>query len=102
CVQRLKSDLDLITVPVVPWADEGGAAGYFEIREGLPSGSASDTDVNGNGLPDAEFEPGIFNLAGSNQASASNLLGDTDDWLGMTIRAAGVPFTGQAFVPGVN
>src|SRR3954464_15555992 len=40
-VQRLKSDLDMITVPVVPWADEGGAAGYFEVREGL----ASDSDV---------------------------------------------------------
>src|SRR5687767_3881934 len=33
-VERLKSDLDQVTVPVVPWADEGGAAGYFTIFEG--------------------------------------------------------------------
>src|SRR5258708_883590 len=33
-VQRLKSDLDLLTVPVVPWADESGAGGYFEYNEG--------------------------------------------------------------------
>src|SRR5438309_998642 len=33
-VERLKSDLDQVTIPVVPWADEGGAAGYFEINEG--------------------------------------------------------------------
>src|SRR5947209_15863424 len=33
-VERLKSDLDQITIPVVPWADEGGAAGYLEIYEG--------------------------------------------------------------------
>src|SRR5262245_52487559 len=32
--ERLKDDLDLVTIPVVPWADEGGAAGYFEINEG--------------------------------------------------------------------
>src|SRR6266576_2217635 len=43
-VERLKSDLDQVTVPLVPWADEGGAAGYFEIKEGV----ASDWDANGN------------------------------------------------------
>src|SRR5947208_2815293 len=40
CVERLKSDLDQVTIPIVPWADEGGAAGYFEIREGLMPGVA--------------------------------------------------------------
>src|SRR5438132_5476306 len=55
CVERLKSDLDQVTIPIVPWADEGGAAGYFEYREGLilPNGvpaAASDSDVNGNNL----------------------------------------------------
>src|SRR5437764_445519 len=51
-VERLKSDFDLVTVPLVPWADEGGAAGYFEINER----SASDWDVNGNLRLDANFD----------------------------------------------
>src|SRR5438094_1233026 len=34
-VEKLKSDLDQITIPVVPWADDGGAAGYFEYKEGV-------------------------------------------------------------------
>src|SRR5205814_3598682 len=33
-VQKLKLDLDQLTIPAVPWADEGGAAGYLEINEG--------------------------------------------------------------------
>src|SRR4051794_14139118 len=51
-VERLKSDLDQVTVPVVPWADEGGAAGYLEINERF----ASDWDVNGNFKLDANYD----------------------------------------------
>ena len=94
-VERLKSDFDLVTVPVVPWADEGGAAGYFEIREG----AASDADVNGDYSPDAEFQFVDLNndlkLDGFS-ADVTNLLGDCDDVIGMTIRAGGTPYTGQS------
>src|SRR4051794_32925123 len=94
-VERLKSDLDQVTVPIVPWVDEGGAAGYFEIREGV----ASDWDINGNYIPDVEFDQAI-DLNGNGipdftEPNVSNLLGDIDDWIGMTIRAGSVPFTGQ-------
>src|SRR5437899_3054087 len=41
-VQRLKADLDLVTIPAVPWADDGGAAGYIEIKEGAIANAASD------------------------------------------------------------
>src|SRR4051794_13054453 len=51
-VERLKSDFDQVTVPVVPWADEGGAAGYLEINERF----ASDWDVNGNFKLDANYD----------------------------------------------
>jgi len=104
-VERLKSDLDQVTVPIVPWVDEGGAAGYFEYREGLAPGvagsigPASDWDVNGNYIPDVEFDQAV-DLNGNNipdfsEPGVSNLLGDIDDWIGMTIRAGNVPFTGQ-------
>ena len=45
---RLKTDLELLTVPVVPWADDGSAMGYFEIQEG----PASDSDANANDVLD--------------------------------------------------
>src|SRR5262249_24293594 len=43
-VQRLKADLDLITVTVQPWTDEGSASGYFEYFEGI----ANDYNANAN------------------------------------------------------
>src|SRR6478736_2752953 len=43
-VQRLKADLDLITVTVAPWSDEGSASGYFEYFEGI----ANDYNANAN------------------------------------------------------
>jgi hypothetical protein len=100
--QRLQLDLNQITVPAVPWADEGGAAGYLEIREG----PASDWDVNQNGRPDVDYD--VFNSVDINglngpdwsEPNVSNLLGDWDDWLGMTIRSGSLPFTG--LVPQVH
>jgi prepilin-type N-terminal cleavage/methylation domain-containing protein len=105
--QRLKLDLEQLTIPAVPWADEGGAAGYLYIKEG-PS---SDSDVNGNGLLDADND--VFNNIDANgngipdweEPNVSNLLGDTDDILGLTIRAAGIPFSGimpQIVTAGAN
>ncbi len=93
-VERLKSDLDLVTVPLVPWADEGGAAGYFEIREGFIASAASDADVNGNYRLDENFDIPPGN-GGFGLPNVSDLLGDTDDIIAMTIRAAAIPFTGQ-------
>jgi prepilin-type N-terminal cleavage/methylation domain-containing protein len=121
-VERLKSDLDQVTVPVTPWADEGGAAGYFEICEGRlvvnPSSGllldipASDWDVNGNYKLDAEYDSvdSTFDLDSNGvndfkEPNVTDLLGDTDDVIAMTIRAGGVPFTGQSvqtFTSGVN
>lgn len=103
-VQRLKADLDLITVTVAPWTDEGSASGYFEYFEGiandynananftggLPQPDASE-DLDGNGTPD------LIDLA------VTNTLGDGDDFLAFTIRSNGQPFTGRySSPPGLN
>src|SRR5262245_1867121 len=93
CVERLKSDLDQVTVPLVPWADEGGAAGYFEINDG----PASDWDVNGNYKIDENSEIPAPSTGGFNLPNVTDLLGDLDDFIGMTIRAGAIPFTGQFF-----
>ena len=34
-IQRLKTDLDLITVPMAPPVDDSSGLGYFEIAEGI-------------------------------------------------------------------
>jgi hypothetical protein len=102
-VERLKDDLDRVTISAVPWADEGGAAGYIEINEGRglggsapAAGPGSDWDVNGNYLPDAEVEQSDpISYPEWALPNVTNLLGDIDDWLGLTIRAGNVPFSGQ-------
>src|SRR5262245_57010378 len=89
-VERLKSDLDQVTVPLVPWADEGGAAGYFEINDG----PASDWDTNGNYKLDENYDipnridimpPGGDGVPDFEVPGANDLLGDMDDFMGMTI-----------------
>jgi type II secretory pathway pseudopilin PulG len=90
-VQRLKADLELITVRVVPWNDDGG---YLEIYEG----AGSDADADGDSQLDATQS--IANNWG--QQSITNLLGDGDDMLGMTIRASGEPLTGRFDVSGTS
>jgi hypothetical protein len=116
--ERLKDDLDRVTVPITPWADEGGAAGYFWIKEGgihfttaLPF-AASDWDINANNVPDAEVDAGVDlngdgvldvqgvdfdgnGVSDFQEPNVTNLLGDCDDLFGATIRAGTVPFTGQ-------
>jgi hypothetical protein len=98
-VQRLKADLDLVTIPAVPWADDGGASGYIYFKEG----PASDWDVNGNYKLDADWEqPPNLNLVDFNgngvndwlDPNVSTMLGDCDDVIGMTIHTSGLPFTG--------
>src|SRR5262249_7902698 len=112
-VERLKSDLDQVTVPITPWADEGGAAGYFEYREG----QASDWDVNGNYLLDANYDipkgtniwppsaatpPGPDAVPDFDDPLYTSALGDTDDILALTIRAGNVPFSGQMLMVNPN
>ncbi len=99
-VQRLKSDLELVTLPVTPWTDDAGAWGYFEIGEGV----ASDCDIDGDLRIDSS--PGSPWLADNTvpqdgitdyeNLGITTLLGDGDDYMAMTIRASGEPFTGRS------
>jgi hypothetical protein len=89
----LKSDLDLITVPVRPAADDGSGHGYFEVGEGIgydldpQNGTtlSSTLDTDNDGIPD-------YIQVGGN---VSNLRGDTDDYLAFTIRSKGQSLVGQ-------
>lgn len=87
--QRLKRDLDSLTVRVVPWTDDGNNSGYFEYYEGprndkFPDGSTAVTDdTDGDKIPDI------------NANNATNLLGDGDDILGFTITSGTEPFQGR-------
>ena len=91
---RLKADLELLTVPVVPWADDGSAMGYFLIYEG----AGFDWNVNAVGgfdrTEDIDPADGVADISVKN---FSDLLGDSDDILAFTIRSPNEPFTGQAF-----
>ncbi len=88
----LKSDLDLITVPVRPAADDGSGHGYLEVGEGIgydldpQNGTtiSSTVDTDGDGIPDY-----------ISTANVSNLRGDTDDYLAFTIRSKGQSLVGQ-------
>jgi hypothetical protein len=96
-VQRLKSDLELLTLPVTPWTDDAGAWGYFEIGEGV----ASDCDIDGDlTIDSAATSPWRTDTNGDGITNYENLnittlLGDADDYIAMTIRASGEPFTGR-------
>jgi len=118
-VQRLRTDLDLLTLPVAPWTDDGGgvlvprvvvnnitifpdtvtpigsgAGGYFEIFEG----PASDCDVNANNIIDLSDLTADIDGDGMpdwNEPNVTSLLGDGDDFIAMTIRASGQPLTGR-------
>lgn len=88
-VQRLKADLDQLTVSVAPWTDDGSASGYFEYYEGR--GNDYEPFAN-NPLFDLSVLSDIHTLA--NQG-VTNGLGDGDDFLAFTIRSSGQPFTGR-------
>ncbi|HTN75898.1 MAG TPA: hypothetical protein VL096_11655, partial [Pirellulaceae bacterium] len=74
---RLKEDLEGVTVPVRPWADADGAAGYFEIYDG--------TVTRDSTAP----------LSANTSIAANNLFGDVDDIICMTVRSNGAPFVGR-------
>jgi prepilin-type N-terminal cleavage/methylation domain-containing protein len=88
--QRLKRDLDSLTVRVVPWTDDGNNSGYFEYYEGrksdkFPDGSTSIIDDTS----DADDIPEV------SESNATNLLGDGDDILAFTINSGAEPFQGR-------
>ena len=89
---RLRADLELITVPMGVFNDDGSSMGYFTTREGL----RSDVDANGNlvldATEDANPADGVNDFVAAN---VSTMLGDSDDFLAFTIRSDGAPFTGQ-------
>lgn len=68
---KLQEDLQAVTVPVRPWPDSAGAAGYFEYYDGLTWRDATA------------------------QANEYNVYGDVDDILAMTCRTTGEPFVGR-------
>src|SRR5262245_26254127 len=99
-VQRLKADLDLITVNVIPWTDDGSASGYFEYFEGI----ANDFNANGNfnaGLPiiDGLEDIDANNAPDLRELGVTNMIGDGDDFIAFTIRASGQPFNGRFTYP---
>jgi prepilin-type N-terminal cleavage/methylation domain-containing protein len=90
---RLKTDLELLTVPVVPWADDGSSHGYFCIYEL----GAKDWDINNNGFLDVTEDVDGDGNPDMQQFNISSLHGDSDDMICMTIRSPNEPFTGQAY-----
>lgn len=109
---RLRADLELITVPMGVFSDDGSAMGYFEVCEGgnvLSTFVCSDIDANGNNLLDILNPPlpgaEDANANGTNDFAENNvttMYGDTDDILAFTIRSDGAPFVGKACVAGSN
>lgn len=91
-VQRLKADLDQLTIPVVPWTDEGAASGYFEYFEGRGNDYEPFAHIAPGSNTNFDMSRGFASLASN---GTTNGLGDGDDFLAFTIRAAGQPFTGR-------
>jgi prepilin-type N-terminal cleavage/methylation domain-containing protein len=106
-VQRLKSDFDQITSPVVPWADDGAAAGYFEYHEGriilngtkLNAFMATDYDANASDVVDAIEDSDSNGQNDIKELGVTDLVGDMDDYLAFTIRSNGDPFSGRWLNP---
>lgn len=89
-VERLKADLDQITVALVPWTDDGAASGYFEYFEG----AGCDYMPDGSTLITTSAQ--ISTLASN---GVTNTIGDGDDFLAFTIRTDGVPLNGRYTAP---
>jgi prepilin-type N-terminal cleavage/methylation domain-containing protein len=85
--QRLKRDLDSLTVRVVPWTDDGNNSGYFSYREGPASDS----------FPMGTTGDAITATLNFQNANSTNLISDGDDVLGFTITSGAEPFQGRFF-----
>jgi prepilin-type N-terminal cleavage/methylation domain-containing protein len=94
-VQRLKADFDQMTVAATPWVDEGAASGYFEYFEGRGNDWQPDANNMTTITPPAGGGWTGLDGVGLVTAGVTNGLGDGDDFLAFTIRAAGQPFTGR-------
>ncbi len=81
---KLQEDLQAVTVPVRPWPDSAGAAGYFEYYDGLAWRDAT-VQMKTTAL-EREF----------------NVYGDVDDIIAMTCRTTGEPFVGRYLNPATN
>ena len=107
--QRLHEDLSLHTVVPAPPIIDSLAPGYAVAGQGyltIFEGAGSDADPEGDGID--VFPPGGNGIPDIAELSANqvpiftennlvpNLLGDVDDYLGLTIRSANEPFTAQA------
>jgi type II secretory pathway pseudopilin PulG len=75
---RLQEDLERVTLPVRPWADDSGAGGYFEYFDG-PS---TDKDWNADGTYDTD------------PTASDTTRGDVDDVLLFTSRSDDALFSG--------
>ena len=91
-VQRLKADLDQLTVSVAPWTDDGSASGYFEYYEGRGNDYEPFAHIAPGSNPSFNMATGFAALANN---GVTNGLGDGDDFLAFTIRSGGQPFTGR-------
>jgi competence protein ComGC len=91
-VQRLKADLDQLTVSVAPWTDDGSASGYFEYYEGRGNDYEPFAHIAPGSNPSFNMATGFVDLA---KNGVTNGLGDGDDFLAFTIRSSGQPFTGR-------
>lgn len=96
---RLELDLDGLTVPVRPWPKASSALGYFEYHEGpgrdfnpFPDGA---NFLNQSAPGDPFIIPGTGPVSKAPLVMANTTLGDLDDVLAFTARAAGEPFRGQ-------
>lgn len=102
-LQRLKDDLDHRTATVQPPTDDGSAKGYLCITEGIgndaaPIGGVIDSD--GDGSPDIAQDTNRDGTVDYLElGDATNLLGDNDDVIAMTIRAGVDPFSAPVAVP---
>lgn len=107
---RLHQDLQWRTAEAVPWSDQLRAPGYIEYQEGPASDLDPENngiDANGNGTNDQiedldgnrvpDIVQGTFdaNSDGNPDPAVTNLLGDGDDFLALTIEARGDDFQGR-------
>lgn len=88
---QLNEDLQSLTLRPTPWIDPNSSPGYFTVYEGF----ASDADPDANGINTNSI------FAATNQVpdlvannNVTNLFGDGDDVIAMTIRAKDIPFQG--------
>ena len=102
--QRLKRDLDSVSVRVVPWTDDGANSGYFEYFEGPHSDRYPLRALNSSGVVVAgtAIEDETGGVPTFNASNGTNLIGDGDDILAFTIRSGAEPFQGRRFEPGVT